>query len=56
MGMKVKTKVKINTKSKTLGVKELASSIMQATLEMNRKLRRREFEEPEEEQKQETTK
>jgi hypothetical protein len=56
MGRKVKTKVKINPKSKRLDAKELASSIIRAALELNSKLRRGQFEETEEEQKQETIK
>jgi len=54
--MKVKTKVKIDPKSKRFGVKELASSIIQAALELNRKRQRCQFEEPEEEKKQEPKK
>ena len=53
--MKVKTRVKI-PKSKRSYVKELASSIIQATLELNRKRQRGQFEKTEEEQKQETIK
>ena len=50
MGMKVKTKVKINPNSKRLDVKELASGIIQAALELNKKWQRCQFEETEEEE------
>jgi len=46
-------KVKINPNLKRLNAKQLASNIIQASIELNRKLRVGQFEKTEEEPKQE---